>query len=73
MTARSKAWVYGRSLAGIAGSNPCLSLARVRVVRYRSLRQAHDSSRGVLTEGVVCLGAVWKPQHCKRSIKMYGG
>ena len=31
MAARSKAWVYGRSLAGIAGSNPagghgCLSV-----------------------------------------------
>jgi hypothetical protein len=33
VTARSKAWVYGRSLAGIAGSNRCLSL--VSVVCYQ--------------------------------------
>jgi hypothetical protein len=27
--ARSKAWVYGRSLTGIAGSNGCLSVVSV--------------------------------------------
>jgi len=33
VTARSKAWVCGCSLAGIAGSNRCLSL--VSVVCYQ--------------------------------------
>ena len=53
LAARSKAWVYGRSLAGIAGSNPtggrdvCL-LWVLRDVRWRSLRQTDHSSRGVL-------------------------
>ena len=49
---RSKGWVCGRSVAGIAGSNPavymkvCL-LWVLCVVRYRSLRRADHSSRGV--------------------------
>ena len=29
VTARSKAWACGRSLAGIVGSNRCLSVASV--------------------------------------------
>ena len=43
-------WVYGRSVAGIAGSNPawgkdvCCEL----FVRWRSLRRADQSSRGFL-------------------------
>jgi hypothetical protein len=50
MVARSKAWVCGRSLAGIAGSNPtggmdvCLLWA-LYIVRYRSPRRADHSSR----------------------------
>ena len=53
VAARSKAWVHGRSLAGIAGSNPsggmdvCL-VCVLCVVRQRSLRLAEHSSRGVL-------------------------
>jgi len=54
VAARSKAWVYGRSLAGVAGSNPtggmevCL-LWMLCVVRWRSLRLADHLSRGVLS------------------------
>jgi hypothetical protein len=57
--ARSKAYVCGRTLAGIVGSNPtggmdvCL-LYSVCVVRQRSLRRADPSSRGVLPT-VVCV------------------
>jgi hypothetical protein len=53
VVARSKAWVCGHSLAGMAGSNPtgdmdvCL-LCLLYVVGYRSLRRADHSSRGVL-------------------------
>ena len=62
---RSKAWVYGRSLAGIAVSNPAgvmdVSLLWVLcVVRERSLRQANHSPRGV-TPNVVCLRVVGEP------------
>jgi len=45
VAAQSKAWVYGHSLAGTAGSNltegmdACLSYV-LRVIRYRSLRRA---------------------------------
>jgi hypothetical protein len=59
VAARSKSWVCGRSLPGIAGSNPtgvinvCL-LWMLCVVRWRSLRRADHSSRGVLPI-VVCL------------------
>ena len=57
MAARSKAWVCGRSLAGIAGSNPAggMDMSLVSVVCcQRSLRQADHSSRGVLPS-VACL------------------
>jgi len=53
VAARSKAWVYNRSLAGIVGSNPtegmdvCLFWV-LYVVRCRSLRRADQSSGGVL-------------------------
>ena len=45
----------GLSFAGIAGSNPAVGmdvclLCEVCVVRYRSLRWADQSPRGVLTE-----------------------
>jgi len=58
VVARSKAWVCGASLAGIAGSNPAggmdVSLLRMLcVVRQRSLRRADNSSRGVLPGGDV--------------------
>ena len=65
VAARSKAWVCGRSLAGIAGSNPaggygCLSVVSVLcVVRLRSLRRADHSSREVLPS-VVCLSVIVK-------------
>jgi hypothetical protein len=53
VAARSKAWVCGNSLAGIAGSNPADSieyLSPVIVVCFqiKSLRRAETSSRGVL-------------------------
>ena len=63
---RSKAWVCGRSLAGIAGSNPaggrevCV-LWMLCVVRWRLLRQADHSSRRVLSS-VVCLSMTVKPR-----------
>ena len=55
MAARSKVWVYGRSLAGIAGSNPtgghgCLSL--VGVVCCQAEVSATCWS---LVQSVVCL------------------
>ena len=49
----AKVWVCGRSFTGIVGSNPAGStdvcLLRVlRVVRYRCLRRAGYSNRGIL-------------------------
>jgi len=64
LAARSKAWVCGRSLAGIADSNPavvmnvCL-LRMLCVVRQTSPRQADHSSGGVLPS-VVCLSVIVK-------------
>ena len=51
--ARSKAWICGRSLAGILGSNPAgvwkpFLSRKLCVDRQRSLRRADHSSRGVL-------------------------
>jgi hypothetical protein len=51
--ARSKAWLFGRSLAGIVGSNSAggmdVSLLWVlSAVRQRSLPRAAHQSRGVL-------------------------
>ena len=53
VAARSKASVCGRSLVGAVGSNPAGGMDVCRlwvlcVVRYRSLRWADHSSRGVL-------------------------
>jgi hypothetical protein len=49
---RFKAWVCGRTFAGIAGSVPAWTWMSVScvlyVVRYESLRRADPSSRGVL-------------------------
>ena len=59
-TARFKAWVCGRSLAGVTGSNTtrdmdvCLFWI-LCVVRWRSLREADPSSRGVLQCVCVCV------------------
>jgi len=67
VTVRSKAWVCGRSVAGIVGLNlgggmePCL-LCLLCVVRYRSLYRADQSSTGVL-QSVVCLNVVVKPRY----------
>ena len=57
VAARSEAWVCGRSLAGIAGSNPARGmdeyiLRMLCFVRYTSLRRADLSSRGVIPESV---------------------
>jgi hypothetical protein len=66
VAARSKAWVCGRCLVGIVDSNPaggmddCL-LWVLSVVRYRSLRRADRSSRGVLPS-VVCLSVIVNPR-----------
>jgi hypothetical protein len=59
VAARSKAWVCGRALAGIVGLNltggmHVSLLYSVCVVRWRSLRGADPSSRGVLPT-VVCV------------------
>jgi hypothetical protein len=65
VAARFRAWVWGRSLAGISGSNPadsidvCL-LWVLCVVRYKSLPWADDSSRRV-RPSVVCLSIISKP------------
>ena len=62
VAARSKASVYGRSLAGIVGSNPTEGmdvslLWALCIVRYRSLWRADHSSRGVLP--TVARRCVW--------------
>jgi hypothetical protein len=63
---RSKAWVCGRYLARIAGSNPigdmnlCV-LLMLCVVRWRSLRRAGHVSIGVIPS-VVCLSMIVKPR-----------
>jgi len=56
----SKAWVCGRSSAGIAGSNPAggmdiSSLVNVVLCRQTSLRRADHSSRGDLPSVCVCV------------------
>jgi hypothetical protein len=64
---QSEAWVCGRWMAGIVGSNAargmdvCLLLV-LSVVRYRSLRRADHSSRGVLPSWV-CLSVIVKPRN----------
>jgi hypothetical protein len=59
VAARSKAWVCGRSLAGIVGSN--LSLLSVVCFQVESMRRADQSSRGVLPS-VVCLSVIVMPR-----------
>ena len=65
MAAWSKAWVCGRPLAGIVGSNPAgdmdvYLLWLLCVVKQRLVRWADHSSRGVLLS-VVCLSVIVKP------------
>jgi len=60
---RCRACVCGRSLAGIAGSNPagCTNILWVlSVVKNNSLREADHSSRRVISV-VVCLSVIVKP------------
>jgi hypothetical protein len=69
-------WVCGRSLAGIAGSNPAGSmdvylLWVLCVVRYRCLRQADQSFRGVLPS-VVRLRVISKPSKVRKSRPTHG-
>ena len=63
VAARSKAWVCGRSFAGIAGSNPAgrMDVFLLGVVRYGSLHWAFHSFVGVLSR-VVCLSVTVKPR-----------
>ena len=66
MAARSKAWVYGRSFAGIVGSNAgggmdvCL-LWVLCDFRLRLLRRVDRASKGVLPN-VVCLSVIMNPR-----------
>jgi hypothetical protein len=64
VAARSKAWFYGRSLAGTTNSNPAGGMYSyvcvlwvLCVVKWRSLRRAYHLSRGVLPI-VVCLSVI---------------
>jgi hypothetical protein len=65
VAARYKAWVCGRSLVGIASLNTvgsidvCL-LWFLCLVKYRVLRRADHSSRGVLPS-VACISVINKP------------
>ena len=63
LTARSKMWIYGRSLAGILVSNTtdvcsCVLLALLYVVSYLSLRRADHTSREFVTTVVFVTTAV---------------
>jgi len=66
VAAPSNGWVCSRSLPGTAGSNPtgdmdvCL-LSVLCVIKYRSLRRADHSSRGVLPSAT-CLSVIVKPR-----------
>ena len=71
MAARSKVRVCGRSLAGIAGSNPAGSidvcqLSMFRVLSRRSLQRANPSSRKVLPN-VMC-HCVWRRKHKNEAV-----
>jgi len=67
VAALSKAWVCGRSLAGIKGPNPAIEmdiclLWALCVVRQRAMRQAAYSFTGVKA-GVVCSNSVIAKPH----------
>jgi hypothetical protein len=74
VTARSKAWLWSRSLAGIAGSNPawrmyvCLlwMFCVIKYIKYTSPRQADPSSRGVLPRVAYAREALWRHRKIKR-------
>ena len=66
MAARSKAQVFGRSLADIVSSKltGCMDvglLLLLCVARQKSLRQANHSSR-VVQSSVVCLSVIMNPR-----------
>ena len=62
MSARSKAWVCSRSLAGIAGSNPVEGVdVCCECCVLLSLRRSDHSSGGVIPS-VVCLRETAKPR-----------
>jgi hypothetical protein len=65
VASRSKAWIRGRSLAGIAGSNPASSmdvcLLWLFCVVRGLLRLADHPPRGML-QCVVCLSVISKPE-----------
>jgi hypothetical protein len=67
VAALSKAWVYGRSLTGIVGSNPAGGMdVCCECCMLSGLRRAGHSSRGVLPT-VVCLKCVIvKPRKMRR-------
>jgi hypothetical protein len=54
VTAPSKVWVCGRSLAGIVGLNPAgnMDVLFLCFVKYRSLRRADHSYRGVVPSAI---------------------
>jgi len=65
LAARSEGWFCGRSLVGIvslnrAGGMVLCPLRLFYIARYRSLRRANYSSRGVVPS-VVCLSVIVKP------------
>ena len=60
MAALSKAWLCGRSLAGVVGSNPAGGMDVCCQVD-RSLRRVDDSSRAVLLS-MAPLNVIAKPQ-----------
>jgi len=72
MAARSNAWVCGRSIAGIADSNPsggidiCV-LRLLCVMRWKSLRQADNSPRSVLPN-LMCLNERDREASIKRRL-----
>jgi len=57
---KAKAWVGGRSSAGIAGLNPVggMDVCLLCVVRWRSFRRADHSSIGVLPSPVCPLSVL---------------
>ena len=61
VSARSKAGVLGRSLAGITGSNPAGGHGYLSLVSVVLSGRADNSFRGVLAS-VVCLSVIVKPR-----------
>ena len=60
VAARSKAFVYSSSPAGIVGSNPAGGMDVLSFVRSKFLRRPDPLSRDLL--GVVCLNVMVKPR-----------